>query len=401
MPGSNVRMLEKAPSLGADVVMLDLEDAVAPDDKEQARINLVDALREQDWSRCSVSVRINGLDTHWCYRDIVDVVEQAGEHVDAIVIPKVSGAGDVHLVATLLTQIEEAMGLERKIGLDGADRDRDRHGQRRRGRAGLPGPDGGDDLRSRRLRRLDPEPHGVDRRRGRELLGAHRPERLASTRDRHWGDQWHYPLARIAVTCRAYGLRPIDGPYGDFTDPEGYIAAARRSAVLGYEGKWAIHPSQIPLANEVYTPAPRLVERTRRIIEAMREAAAEGKGAVSLDGRLIDAASIRMAENLLAKLEQIEARDPLARGAATAAPPAPRRLLAWRRRATSRPPAASCSPATRRARREPERWAVLTRACLARRPVERSGEPGPPAAERFDELALRLCSTRMPIRAAS
>jgi malyl-CoA/(S)-citramalyl-CoA lyase len=140
-------------------------------------------------------------------------------------------------------------------------------------------------------------------------------------RDRHWGDQWHYPLARIAVTCRAYGLRPIDGPYGDFTDREGYLAAARRSAVLGYEGKWAIHPSQIPLANEVYTPAPRLVERTRRIIEAMREAAAEGKGAVSLDGRLIDAASIRMAENLLAKLEQIEARDPLAVAPASAPPP--------------------------------------------------------------------------------
>jgi malyl-CoA/(S)-citramalyl-CoA lyase len=129
-------------------------------------------------------------------------------------------------------------------------------------------------------------------------------------RERHWGDQWHYPLARIAVTCRAHGLRPIDGPYGDFTDPAGYIAAARRSAVLGYEGKWAIHPSQVALANEVFTPAPRLVERTKRIVEAMRTAATEGKGAVSLDGRLIDAASIRMAENLLAKLEQIEARDP-------------------------------------------------------------------------------------------
>jgi malyl-CoA/(S)-citramalyl-CoA lyase len=126
----------------------------------------------------------------------------------------------------------------------------------------------------------------------------------------HWGDQWHYPLARIAVTCRAHGLRPIDGPYGDFTDEEGYLAAARRSAVLGYEGKWAIHPSQVPLANEVFTPAPRLVERTRRIVEAMRVAAADGKGAVSLDGRLIDAASIRMAENLLAKLEQIEEREP-------------------------------------------------------------------------------------------
>jgi malyl-CoA/(S)-citramalyl-CoA lyase len=133
----------------------------------------------------------------------------------------------------------------------------------------------------------------------------------SEVRERHWGDQWHYPLARIAVTCRAHGLRPIDGPYGDFTDPEGYVAAARRSAVLGYEGKWAIHPSQVGLANEVFTPAPRLVERTRRIVEAMRTAATEGKGAVSLDGRLIDAASIRMAENLLAKLEQIEARQTL------------------------------------------------------------------------------------------
>ena len=115
-------------------------------------------------------------------------------------------------------------------------------------------------------------------------------------RECHWGDQWHYPLSRIAVTCRAHGLRPIDGPFGDFTDAEGYLAAARRAAVLGYEGKWAIHPSQIELANEVFTPTTTLVERTRRIIDAMRDAAAEGKGAVSLDGRLIDAASIRMAE---------------------------------------------------------------------------------------------------------
>jgi malyl-CoA/(S)-citramalyl-CoA lyase len=127
-------------------------------------------------------------------------------------------------------------------------------------------------------------------------------------RERHWGDQWHYALSRIAVVCRAYGLRPIDGPFGDFTDPEGYLSSARRAAVLGYEGKWAIHPSQIELANQVFTPDTRIVEKTHRIISAMKEAAAEGKGAVSLDGRLIDAASIRMAQNLLAKLEQIEAR---------------------------------------------------------------------------------------------
>src|SRR5918998_302918 len=265
VPGSNVRMLEKAPSLGADVVMLDLEDAVAPDDKEQARINLVDALREQDWSGCSVSVRINGLDTHWCYRDIVDVVEQAGEHVDAIVIPKVSGAGDVHLVATLLTQIEEAMGFERRIGLAV--------------------------LIETAIGMVN-----VD-----EVAQAC-PERM---------EAMIFGVADYAASIQSH-TASIGGPYGDFTDAEGYLAAARRSAVLGYEGKWAIHPSQIALANEVYTPAPRLVERTRRIIEAMREAATDGKGAVSLDGRLIDAASIRMAENLLAKLEQIEARDPLA-----------------------------------------------------------------------------------------
>jgi malyl-CoA/(S)-citramalyl-CoA lyase len=322
VPGSNVRMLEKAPALGADVVMLDLEDAVAPDDKEQARINVIDALHEQDWSRCSVSVRINGLDTHYSYRDVVDVVEQAGEAVDAIVIPKVSGAGDVHLVATLLTQIEDAMGLERRVGLavlietaiGMVNVDEIATACPERMEAMIFGvADYAASIQSHTasIGGVDPnysvltDPNG----KADDGIARTRPSRaLAQGREQHWGDQWHYPLARIAVTCRAHGLRPIDGPFGDFTDPEGYLAAARRSAVLGYEGKWAIHPSQIELANEVYTPAPRLVERTRRIVEAMKEASAQGKGAVSLDGRLIDAASIRMAENLLLKLGQIEER---------------------------------------------------------------------------------------------
>jgi malyl-CoA/(S)-citramalyl-CoA lyase len=306
VPSSNVRMLEKAPGLGADIVMLDLEDAVAPDDKEQARLNLIDALREQDWSRCSVSVRINGLDTHWCYRDIVDVVEQAGEWIDTIVIPKASGAGDVHLVATLLSQIEAAMGLRRRIGLAVLIET-------------AVGMVNVDEIATACPDRMEAMIFGVadyaaSIQSHTTSIGGVDPAYSILTdadgdasRERHWGDQWHYPLARIAVTCRAHGLRPIDGPFGDFTDPEGYVAAARRSAVLGYEGKWAIHPSQVPLANEVFTPDPLVVERTRRIIEAMRAAAADGKGAVSLDGRLIDAASIRMAENLLAKLEQIEA----------------------------------------------------------------------------------------------
>ncbi len=308
VPGSNIRMLEKAPDLGADIVMLDLEDAVAPADKERARTNIIDALREQDWSGCSVSLRINGLDTHYCYRDIVDVVEEAGRYLDTIVIPKASCAGDVHLVATLLTQIEDARQIGRRIGL-----------------AVLIETAMGmvkcDEIAAACPERMEAMIFGVadyaaSLQSHTTSIGGANPDYAVLTdpddsgvRTSHWGDQWHYALSRIAVVCRAYGLRPIDGPFGDFTDPGGYLASARRAAVLGYEGKWAIHPSQIELANEVFTPDEHIVEKTHRIIAAMKEAAADGKGAVSLDGRLIDAASIRMAETLLAKLEQIEARE--------------------------------------------------------------------------------------------
>jgi len=316
VPGSNIRMLEKAPRLRADVVMLDLEDAVAPDDKVQARRNVIDALRELDWSECSVSLRINGLDTPFAYRDLIDVVEEAGEHVDTILLPKAGCGADVHLVATLLSQLEAAMGLRRRIGISVLIETA----------IGL--------VNCEEIARACPErmeamvfgvaDYAASIQSHTTSIGGANPDYSVLTdagvqegrgdggapaaRERHWGDQWHYALSRIAVVCRAYGLRPIDGPFGDFTDRDGYLAAARRAAVLGYEGKWAIHPSQIELANEVFTPDPALVEKTHRIIEAMRDASAAGRGAVSLDGRLIDAASIRMAENLLAKLEQIDAR---------------------------------------------------------------------------------------------
>jgi malyl-CoA/(S)-citramalyl-CoA lyase len=307
VPGSNVRMLEKAPNLGADIVMLDLEDAVAPDEKEQARANVIDALREQDWSGCSVSLRINGLDTHYCYRDIVDVVEQAGGHLDSIMIPKASCGADIHLVATLLTQIEDAMQLRRRIAICVLIET-------------AIGMMNCEEIAQACPERMEAMVFGVadyaaSIQSHTTSIGGTNPDyaMLAdpdgdTERAMHLGDQWHYPLSRIAVVCRAYGLRPIDGPFGDFTDPEGYLASARRAAVLGYDGKWAIHPAQVELANQVFTPNERIVEKTHRIIAAMEEAAAQGKGAVSLDGRLIDAASIRMAENLLAKLEQIEAR---------------------------------------------------------------------------------------------
>ena len=232
VPGSNVRMLEKAPALGADIVMLDLEDAVAPDDKVQARSNVIDALNELDWSGCSVSLRINGLDTHYCYRDVVDVVEQAGPHLDSIMIPKASGAGDVHLVATLLSQIEEAMGLERKIALSVLIET-------------AMGMVKCEEIATACPERMEAMVFGVadyaaSLQSHSTSIGGTNPDYamladredllfLGQERERHLGDQWHYALSRIAVVCRAYGLRPIDGPYGDFSDPDGFRAGARRA----------------------------------------------------------------------------------------------------------------------------------------------------------------------------
>jgi malyl-CoA/(S)-citramalyl-CoA lyase len=288
--------------------MLDLEDAVAPDDKPAARENVVAALRELDWGSATMVVRINGLDTHYCYRDIVDVVEQSGRWLDTVLVPKASCAGDIHLVATLLEQIEAAMGIEKPIGISALIET-------------APGMFNLDEIAAACPERMEALIFGVadyaaSIQSQAASIGGSDPNYAMITdpsegggdRELHWGDQWHYPLSRIAVACRANGLRPIDGPFGDFNDPDGYLVAARRASVLGFEGKWCIHPSQIQLANDVFSPDDRLVDRTRRIVAAMEEAAANGSGAVSLDGRLIDAASLRMAEHLLTKLELIEER---------------------------------------------------------------------------------------------
>jgi malyl-CoA/(S)-citramalyl-CoA lyase len=309
VPGTNVRAMEKAPTLGADVVFLDLEDAVAPDDKEQARTNVIEALGAHDWSPTAVSVRVNGLDTHWCYRDIVDVVEARGQVLATVLVPKVGAPSDVEFVATLLDQIEQRNGWEAgRIGIHILIETA----------AGMADVEA---ISRARPDRLEAMVFGVAdyaasvQARTTNIGGANPdysvltdPEPGSGERSVHWGDQWHFGISRMVAACRAQGLRPIDGPFGDYEDAEGYRSAARRAAALGCEGKWAIHPSQIALANEVYTPAAAEVERAERILQAMEEAAKEGKGAVSLDGRLIDAASIRMAENLMRKVEQMRAR---------------------------------------------------------------------------------------------
>lgn len=305
VPGSNLRMLEKAPSAGADVVFLDLEDAVAPDDKEQARKNVISALNTYDWSKCSVSVRINGLDTHFCYRDIVDVVEQAGDKLDTILIPKVGRPADILFVATMLEQIEAAKGLkpinihiliETAMGMANVEAIAQTCPERLEAMVfGVADYAASTQARTTSMGGANPN-YGVL---------THADE--AGERQMHWGNQWHFAMSRMIVACRAYGLRPIDGPFGDITDPDGFLAVAQAFAALGGEGKWAIHPSQIELANQVYTPHIDEVGRARRILAAMKEAAAQGKGAVSLDGRLIDAASIRQARVLVDKVNQIEA----------------------------------------------------------------------------------------------
>jgi malyl-CoA/(S)-citramalyl-CoA lyase len=308
VPGTNVRAMEKAPTLGADLVFLDLEDAVAPDDKEQARVNVIAALGAQNWTGTAVSVRINGLDTHWCYRDVVDVVEARGEVLDTVLIPKVGAPSDVEFVATLLDQIEQRNGWPAgRIGIHILI-------ETAKGMANV------EAISRARPDRLEAMVFGVAdyaasvQARTTKIGGAN-PDYAVLTdpdnsgaREIHWGDQWHFAISRMVAACRAEGLRPIDGPFGDYEDADGYRAAARRAAALGCEGKWAIHPSQVALANEVFTPADAEVERAERILQAMEEGAKEGKGAVSLDGRLIDAASIRMAQNLMTKVEQMRAR---------------------------------------------------------------------------------------------
>jgi malyl-CoA/(S)-citramalyl-CoA lyase len=293
VPGSQPGMFRKALESEADYIFLDLEDAVAPADKAQARLNVIAALHEHDWRGRgkTIAVRINGIDTHYMYRDVVDVVEQAGDRLDVVLIPKVGVAADVYLVDALLSQIEEAKGIEQRIGIDVLI-------ETALGMANV-------ETIAQSSRRLEAMHFGVA-----DYAASCRARtvNIGGLNPDYPGDQWHAALSRMVVACRAYGLRAIDGPFGDFKDPDGYTLAARRGAALGIEGKWAIHPSQIALANEVFTPPTQEVERARRILDALEQAAREGRGAAQLDGRMIDAASARMAQVVVEMNEAIAGR---------------------------------------------------------------------------------------------
>ena len=293
VPGSNPNMFEKAAASNVDYVFLDLEDAVAPDDKLAARANIIQALRDIDWRGAgkTISIRINGLDTHYMYRDVVEIVEQAGEFLDTILIPKVGVPSDVYMVDAMLSQIETAVGINHRIGLEALI-------ETTLGMANVEAIAMASD-------RLEAMHFGVA---DYAASCRARTTNIGGLNPDYPGDQWHDGLSRMLVACRAYGLRPVDGPFGDFNDPEGFQLAARRAAALGYEGKWAIHPSQIDLANGVFSPPASEVDRAKRILVALEEAAAQGKGAAQLDGRMIDAASARMAENVVAMDDAIQSK---------------------------------------------------------------------------------------------
>jgi citrate lyase subunit beta/citryl-CoA lyase len=290
VPGSNPAMIDKAAEGPADYVFLDLEDAVAPPEKDQARRNVIAALNDIDWAAKgkTVSVRINGLDTHYMYRDVVDVMEQAGDRVQTLLVPKVGLPADLYMVEAMVNQIEQARGFSTRVGLEALI-------ETALGMANV-------EAIAQFGGRLEALHFGVA-----DYAASLRARtvNIGGLNPHYPGDQWHAAISRMVIACRAYGLRAIDGPFGDFSDPEGYRDGARRAAALGCEGKWAIHPSQVALANEVFSPPEAEVTRARRIIEELRKAEAEGRGAAALDGKMIDAASERMARNVLVLAEAI------------------------------------------------------------------------------------------------
>ncbi len=293
VPASNPTMVEKAADSAADVVFLDLEDAVAPPEKDQARKNAIEALNDIDWAGKgkTVSVRINGLDTHYMYRDVVDIMEQAGDRVHTLLVPKVGVPADLYMVEAMVNQIEQGTGVETRVGIEALI-------ETALGMANVEAiAQFGGRLECLHFGVAD---YAASMRARTVNIGGLNPD--------YPGDQWHASITRMVIACRAYGLRAVDGPFGDFSDPEGYKAAARRAAALGCEGKWAIHPSQIALANEVFSPPEAEVTKAERIIEELKKAEADGKGAASLDGKMIDAASEKMAKNVIDMAKAIAAK---------------------------------------------------------------------------------------------
>ncbi|MCT4557909.1 MAG: L-malyl-CoA/beta-methylmalyl-CoA lyase [Pelagimonas sp.] len=296
-PGSNTKLFAKMAASAADVINLDLEDSVAPTDKDVARANVIEALNTVDWGNKYMSVRINSLDSPFWYRDVVDLLEQAGDRLDQIMIPKVGCAADVYAVDALVTAIEAAKGRAKPVSFEVIIESAAGIAHVEEIAASSP-----------RLQAMSLGAADFAASMGMQTTGIGGTQEnyyMIREGQKHWSDPWHWAQAAIVAACRTHGILPVDGPFGDFSDDDGFIAQAKRSATLGMVGKWAIHPKQIALANQVFTPTEEAVAEAREILAAMEQAKANGEGATVYKGRLVDIASIKQAEVIVAQAELI------------------------------------------------------------------------------------------------
>ncbi|WP_299967709.1 L-malyl-CoA/beta-methylmalyl-CoA lyase [uncultured Roseobacter sp.] len=296
-PGSRPAIFEKMAASAADVINLDLEDSVAPTDKDSARANIIAAITDIDWGNKTLSVRINGLDTPYWYRDVVDLMEQADPRLDQIMIPKVGCAADIYAVDALVTAIEAAKGRDKPITFEVIIESAAGIAHVEEIAASSP-----------RLAAMSLGAADFAASMGMATTGIGGTQEnyyMIREGQKHWSDPWHWAQAAIVAACRTHGVLPVDGPFGDFTDDEGFRAQARRSATLGMVGKWAIHPKQVAIANEVFTPSEEAVAEAREILTAMETAKANGEGATVYKGRLVDIASIKQAEVIVRQSEMI------------------------------------------------------------------------------------------------
>ncbi len=290
-PGTSEKMMAKAAASAADLVFLDLEDSVAPAEKAGARALVVDALTRHDWGTKVRAVRVNGVQTEWAHDDIIDVVAGAGSHLDVVIVPKVKAPRDVWFVDTLLTQLEAKLALPQRIGIEVLIEETEALSRV-------------EEIAASTLR-LEALILGVG-----DLSASQgiRTGHIGESADRYPGDMWHYARNRMIVAARANGLDAIDGPFANFRNPDGYRRDAGWAATLGCVGKWAIHPSQIDIANEVFAPTESEVERARQAVEAVREAEAAGSGAANLGGMMIDAAAARIFQVTLDRAALIQSK---------------------------------------------------------------------------------------------
>lgn len=287
-PASHERMMEKAAASEADLVFLDLEDSVSYLEKVPSRAKIVKALKTHDWGKKTRAVRVNDLETEYTYQDLITVVEEAGEYLDLVILPKVKSAKDVWWVDVLLTQIEKRLGRTQRIGIEVLIEEVEAiiHVEEI-ARA------------SARLEALIFGPADYSASQGMNS------KVISGSLDEYPGDPWHYARNKLVIAARAAGIDAIDGAYPDFKDLDGYRRECIRAKTLGFVGKWAIHPNQISIANQVFSPTQEEVDYARRIDAAYAEALAHGLGAVAIDGKMIDVAVVRSLRNTIQKADII------------------------------------------------------------------------------------------------